>query len=255
MATSSTKFGAYINAQGGAFGNALSASAEGAHAEVVKTLLENGANPNAQGNLETRGALYQAAARGHSEVVRLLLDAGARFQSPRIDDRSTYDHDSQTESPFIAAARGGYVEVVQMLMRAGCKDRSDKIPAIHAATQYNHSSVVKLLLKVGGYIVSSKDENGSSPWMKAASRGHIRTIHVLSAADAQPNATDNRGTTALMMAVEGGHKAMVRYLLQNHAETEAKTSAGRQRWILQSRKMIITQYAFLRRLGRWELQK
>lgn len=221
------EYGADINAQGGAFGNALSASAEGAHVEVVQTLLENGANLDAHGDLETRSALYHAAAQGHSQVVRLLLDAGAGFNTRRLDNRSVYDHDSQTESPFIAAARGGHVEVVQLLMRSGHDGGPEKILALHEATLHDHSSVVEVLLKVGGYIVNSKDEKGCSPWMKAASRGHIKTIHVLEQADAQTNATDNHGNTALMMAIEGGHKAMVRYLLLNGAETDAKNSAGK----------------------------
>ena len=158
------EFGADINAQGGAFGNALSASAGGGHEEVVQTLLQNGADPNARENLETRGALYQAAARGHPEVVRLLLHAGAKINSPWVDDGSTYDYISQTESPFVAAARGEHVDVVKMLMRAGYDDHTE-IAALHAATQNDHASVVQLLLKVGGDIVSKKDEKGCSPWM------------------------------------------------------------------------------------------
>ena len=113
-----------------------------------------------------------------------------------------------------------------MLMRAGYDDPSEKIPALHVATQDYHSSALEVILKVGGFIVNPKDEKDYSPWMKAASRGHTKIIKVLLDADAQTNATDNRGATALMMVTEGGHEAIVRYLLQKHADTRVKYSAG-----------------------------
>jgi ankyrin repeat protein len=41
--------GADVNAQGGYYGNALQAAANGGHESVVTLLLENGADVNAQG--------------------------------------------------------------------------------------------------------------------------------------------------------------------------------------------------------------
>jgi ankyrin repeat protein len=43
---------------------------------VVKTLLDKGANVNAQGR-DYGNALYAASAGGYEQVVRTLLDAGA----------------------------------------------------------------------------------------------------------------------------------------------------------------------------------
>lgn len=210
------EYGADVNAHGGAFGNALTASAEGAHAEVSQMLLENGAYTNAQGDLETCSALYRAAARGHPELVRLLLDAGAKL---------TPD-DSQKESPLTAAARGGYEGVVQMLMQAGFGGFYQKISALFAAVQHGHPAVVELLLRVGGCIVNSRNEDDNSPMMIAASRGHAEVLVKLLTADGRYGAVDNRGYTPLMMAMEGGHEAAVRVLIQHGADVEVKSIAG-----------------------------
>jgi len=56
--------GADVNAQGGQYGNALQAASCGGHQEVVQILLEKGADVNAQGG-EYGNALHAASSRGH----------------------------------------------------------------------------------------------------------------------------------------------------------------------------------------------
>jgi ankyrin repeat protein len=67
--------GAEVNAQGGHYGNALQAASQGGHEQVVKTLLDKGAEVNAQDE-EYGNALQAASHRGHKQVVKMLLDAG-----------------------------------------------------------------------------------------------------------------------------------------------------------------------------------
>jgi hypothetical protein len=58
--------GAYVNAQGGEYGNALQAASDGGHETVVQILLDN-----AQGG-KYGNALQAASARGHEKVQTAL---------------------------------------------------------------------------------------------------------------------------------------------------------------------------------------
>jgi ankyrin repeat protein len=63
--------GADVNAQGGEYGNALSAASFGGHEQAVKMLLDKGADVNAQGG-PYGNALQVASRNGHREIVTLL---------------------------------------------------------------------------------------------------------------------------------------------------------------------------------------
>jgi hypothetical protein len=72
--------GADVNAQGGAYDNALQAASAGGHEAVVALLLEKGADVNAQGGAYGN-ALQAASAGGHKAIVALLLKKGARAEN------------------------------------------------------------------------------------------------------------------------------------------------------------------------------
>jgi ankyrin repeat protein len=62
--------------QGGHYGNALQAASAKGYRQVVKMLLDKGADVNAQDG-EYGNALQAALAFGHEQVVEMLLNAGA----------------------------------------------------------------------------------------------------------------------------------------------------------------------------------
>ncbi|OQE13833.1 hypothetical protein PENFLA_c043G02908 [Penicillium flavigenum] len=65
-----------LAAEGGEYGNALQAASWRGYKEIVKLLLDNGADVNAQGG-EYGNALQAASSIGHEEIAKLLLDNGA----------------------------------------------------------------------------------------------------------------------------------------------------------------------------------
>ena len=71
------EYGANVNAKGEEYGTALIAAVHGSHKDVVKILLENGADVNEREAREDPTALYVAASSRHSEVMKLSLDRGA----------------------------------------------------------------------------------------------------------------------------------------------------------------------------------
>ncbi|KAK4220982.1 ankyrin repeat-containing domain protein, partial [Podospora fimiseda] len=56
--------------------NALQAASSEGHQEIVKLLLDKGADVNAQGGFYGN-ALQAASSEGHQQIVKLLLDKGA----------------------------------------------------------------------------------------------------------------------------------------------------------------------------------
>ena len=98
------------------------------HIEVVKVLLEAGADVHAYNDK----ALRFAAERGHVEVVKVLLEAGA--------DVHAYD-----DWALRWAAGEGHVEVVKVLLKAGANAHANDDVALQWAADNGHVEVVKLL--------------------------------------------------------------------------------------------------------------
>ena len=88
----------------------LSAASEKGHTEIVRLLLEHGADPNAKEAVSQGGySLHLASDKGYMEVVRLLLEHGAA---------PGHWVDSSGDALFIAYFRG-HKEIVQYLYAYG----------------------------------------------------------------------------------------------------------------------------------------
>lgn len=68
--------GVNVNAQGGQYGSALYAASAAGHEDIVQLLLNNGADANIQGG-KYGTTLQAASSAGHKDIVQLLLDNGA----------------------------------------------------------------------------------------------------------------------------------------------------------------------------------
>ena len=83
-------------------------SLEGKIVDIVRLLLEHGADTNIR-NCNHTTALHQASSRGWPEVTRLLLSYGAK-----VDEK-----DEESKTPFQLAASKGYHEVTKLLLEYG----------------------------------------------------------------------------------------------------------------------------------------
>jgi ankyrin repeat protein len=116
----------------------LMAAAEGGRVEVVRYLLDEGAEINRR-PVEW-SALEVACFQGRSEVVMLLLARGA--------DTSP-SHSGWT--PFMAASIRGDADICNILLAHGCGDIDQPCSrygrtALHLASLYGHVGVVRVLL-------------------------------------------------------------------------------------------------------------
>jgi bla regulator protein blaR1 len=195
------------------------------------------AGPNVQGasRQERTGraswrdrALVEAADAGRLQEVRELLDEGANVNAMVDGDGS----------PLIAAAREGHLELVTLLLDRGADVNlavtGDGAPLIMAARE-GHLAIVLLLLDRGADVdqIVPGDENAL---MQASGEGHLEVVKLLVARGASVNArvqvqrryeavgVDERGRrrvsfstqeewrTALNMAQQRGHRAVVEFL-------------------------------------------
>ncbi|KAL1966418.1 hypothetical protein VTN77DRAFT_4560 [Rasamsonia byssochlamydoides] len=85
--------------------NSLTCAARRGHDEIVRLLLDRGANINARGRFSMT-ALQEAASEGNKAVVQLLLARGA-------------DVNAGSSTALHKAARGGHKEVMRLLLDHG----------------------------------------------------------------------------------------------------------------------------------------
>lgn len=95
--------GADVNAANPYGGTALAFACDKGRTEVVKLLLERGANPNTKDTFYNFTPITWAAQRGYGEIIRLLLDKGAEV-------------DNQT---LIMGLFGGHPDAVKLLLEKG----------------------------------------------------------------------------------------------------------------------------------------
>ena len=119
--------GSNVNAIGYEGGTMLMAAANQAQVEMLKILLEHGADPNLPSPITGETPLHAAAAKGFAEgatkCVTILLEHGAlpNVQAKSGIQTSTYYRDIEVvgETPLHLAAAYGSSEMIQELLKHG----------------------------------------------------------------------------------------------------------------------------------------
>ncbi|KAJ4856666.1 ankyrin repeats (3 copies) domain-containing protein [Trichoderma breve] len=177
--------------------------------DEVVSLLEN------ENNLQTKGAIQQAASHGRLSVVQQFLARGA--------DVNQLDYCNQTALHCAAAC--GHADVAKLLLEHGAKidikDEEEQLP-LHCASGQGQLEVVETLLAhdITGATSLSTDCYEQMPLHCAAKRGFTNVVRFLigrmnnnSSNDDAVVKTDARQRTALHLAAGYGSEAVVRLLL------------------------------------------
>ncbi|XP_019860059.1 PREDICTED: transient receptor potential cation channel subfamily A member 1 homolog isoform X2 [Amphimedon queenslandica] len=112
------------------------------HTEIVKLLLEHGADFNVTNNKgQGRTPLGIACVQGHTEVVKLLLKHKADFNDVTDDNGNT---------PLSNACKPGHMEIVELLLEHGANSNvtnNKGYTPLSIACYKGHTEIVKLLLE------------------------------------------------------------------------------------------------------------
>ncbi|KAF2711109.1 hypothetical protein K504DRAFT_475959 [Pleomassaria siparia CBS 279.74] len=145
---------ANVNAQHGYNGNALQAASLAGHKQIVELLLNNNANVNAQGGLYTN-ALYAASSKGHTQI-------GGR-----------------SGNALQVASLSGHIQIVKLLLKNNADVNAQggfHSNALQAASITGNTQMVKLLLDNNanindytgkfGHALQAALRHGSELWIK-----------------------------------------------------------------------------------------
>uniref|UniRef100_A0A3B4VG47 Ankyrin 1 n=1 Tax=Seriola dumerili TaxID=41447 RepID=A0A3B4VG47_SERDU len=206
-------YGANVNAQSHQKGfSPLYMAAQENHLEVVKFLLENGANqslPTEDGFTPLAVALQQ----GHENVVALLINYGTKGKV-RLPALHIAARNDDTRTAAVLLQNDPNPDVLSKVL-----ELSTGFTPLHIAAHYENMSVAQLLLNRGANVnFTPKDE--LTPLHCAARNGHVRIIEILLEHGAPIQAKTKNGLSPIHMAAQGDHMDCVRQLLQYNAEID-----------------------------------
>jgi ankyrin repeat protein len=209
--------------------------------EIVRLLLNNGADPNRQ-DAWAQTPLIAALCRGDGPMAKLLLERGA---DPNLRCQPR-------DAPLALAIRKGLADVALMLLdRGATPGKPDlltallKLPALvlpllqHGADWRQtgfHGSVPHLMAEGGltgavqflldhGVGADEAYPTGATLLHTAALRGRVEVARLLLDRGANVNAKTDSGATPLMYALERGNQQTVDLLLERGARHTINTAA------------------------------
>jgi ankyrin repeat protein len=188
--------------------------------QTAEVLLNNGAIVNAKANNDV-SPLHLAAEQGRTALAELLLGKGADVNARQV----------QGWTPLGLAAQNGHLETVKLLLDKGAdvnsKSKSGLTP-LHTAVSKGFREVIELLLSKGAE-VNSKSNNGRTPLHTAAYQNQQEAAKLLLSAGADPSVKDIEGKTPIDFATKFGNVTMAKLLAkttESHPVGEQPKTSG-----------------------------
>ncbi|CAK9041788.1 unnamed protein product [Durusdinium trenchii] len=221
-----------INAKRGDGATALNLAAALGHVEVVESLCDLRADPNACANHMVTPLLL-AAREGHLAVVQLLVEHRAELEcqaatgATALSIASRMGHSevvhgllqakAEIGQALSVAAQAGHLPIVELLCEHHCDPnvagRHGKV-ALDLALQQRHLPIFSLLASYGAM---ATEDTKDMDLLQSCARGHVESISLLCDAKADVNISDQDGMTPLSYCAQEGLLGPAQRLLHARA--------------------------------------
>ncbi|KAG6356898.1 hypothetical protein INS49_014773 [Diaporthe citri] len=177
--------------------------------ELVRILLENGADPNKYRERKN-SALVAAVVGNHTEVVNLLLQHKAQIDPP--------DELIDGWEPLERAIVNGHANIVRILADAGANVNRRFSTGFTLVHQGVNSNALGALLEFRPTL-DLRTDDGRTPLHYIEESMPLENIKLLVRAGSEVNVKDRFDSTPLVEALMYGHAEAAKYLLSKNADT------------------------------------
>jgi ankyrin repeat protein len=213
------EYGANTNIQDRTLSTALMYAAELGNCELVLNLLENGARINMQ-DINNYTALTRAILKRKIKTVDCLLEYGANPIWVSIKPKGEQD-----EEHLMHGVKSGIPEIAKLLVKHGAivNNQDQKgFTALMVAVQFNNKNMVRTLLELGADPNRLNIYEETALIMATGLLKDINIIELLIQYGAKINIQNKEGNTPLIFAVNNENEPMIELLLKHGADPKIK---------------------------------
>ncbi|CAD7701665.1 unnamed protein product [Ostreobium quekettii] len=218
--------GAAVNAVSEAGATPMIEVLGGCKTELVRLLLDHGANIDVKNDRNGVTSLMAAAMKQNHDVMEWCIAAGCNIEAADKDEQRAMHH----------AARHGAIECVDVLLRAGADINAlaKGEGVLIFAVRGGHYDVARMLMERGAELNSSPKDDPRITLVHALAIGtspsaevDVELLKEVLVKGADINAADEHGNTALHLAAIVGKEASVLELVRSGAKLDERNQDGR----------------------------
>ena len=185
--------------------------------------IEKGANPNSFCD-QYLPAIYIAANRDQYDIVKILIDKGADINAKGSSKKMNI----KDGFALLTSSARGNLNITKLLIENEAKidqTESSGLTPLMSSSFKGKDNIVQYLIE-NGALLDKKDHFGYTALMFAANAGKINCVEILIKNGADVEANDINDSTPIMFAAQHGFDDVVTLLLNNGADKYKKGKHG-----------------------------